>query len=148
MKWSEVVTVVFVREGCSTCKNLYLDTTGTTTTYIITLPRFLGLGDFVAYIIHLFTRIKPCVGCVRRKNWLNKVFPWHKAYWRLLPSWVLEDLTTPAVVEIPMHLLTTSELPIMIFDWKSLSINNPKPYHLVNGYAVKETYETNKAEDE
>ena len=34
-----------------------------------------GLGDVVAAVIHAVTGREPCAGCIRRKKWLNKKFP-------------------------------------------------------------------------
>jgi len=34
-----------------------------------------GLGDAVAVVIHALTGIEPCGKCRRRKEWLNKKFP-------------------------------------------------------------------------
>ena len=46
---------------------------------VVTLPRFTGLGDVVAYIIHALTGITPCPGCTRRRSRLNKWFPLSRA---------------------------------------------------------------------
>ena len=37
-----------------------------------------GLGDTVAAAIHALTGIKPCAACKRRRQWLNRKFPYKK----------------------------------------------------------------------
>ena len=34
-----------------------------------------GLGDVVAHVIHATTGIRPCKGCKKRQEWLNKAVP-------------------------------------------------------------------------
>jgi len=40
--------------------------------------RAKGLGDTVAKVIHAVTGIDPCEKCKRRRDWLNKRFPYRK----------------------------------------------------------------------
>ena len=51
------------------CKNCDKDSDGS-------LAR--GLGDTLARVIHSTTGIKPCDDCTRRKEKLNKWFPYTK----------------------------------------------------------------------
>jgi hypothetical protein len=36
-----------------------------------------GLGDTVAKLIKKTTGIKPCGGCKKRQEWLNRMFPYN-----------------------------------------------------------------------
>ena len=41
-------------------------------------PRSRGFGDTLARVIHSTTGIEPCDNCTRRKEKLNKWFPYTK----------------------------------------------------------------------
>jgi len=46
----------------------------------VTLAGSRGLGDTVEKVIHTVTlgRVKPCGGCKKRRDWLNKLWAYKK----------------------------------------------------------------------
>lgn len=67
------MNTLVLREGCEHCEKLSAETLSEFD--VITIPRYTGLGDYVADIIHRITGITPCPACTRRRVWLNKRFP-------------------------------------------------------------------------
>jgi len=106
MKAVEKVTVYLTREGCNRCECVKVHMYGSvgyslpSSVVMIKVPRWLGLGDWLADMIHLFTRIKPCKGCIRRKHWCNRLWTWHKNIKQLLTDEEWEQVEYPAVLRI------------------------------------------------